>query len=358
MMKNSVTDYVQMLRELKVRSTKETGPDSRVLIVDGLNSYIRVFSAVPVTNEDGEHIGGVAGFLRSIAFVTRMIKPTRVVIVFDGKGGSVRRKDLYSEYKAGRTVNTKFNRLDHVEIDVDQEVKNMKKQLSRLVDYLECLPITLISIDNIEADDAIAYLTTDVYHNSDQVTIMSDDKDFLQLVNDKVNVWRPVEKQLYNATKVHEKVGLPAHNYLIAKLFTGDSSDNIKGIKGVGVKTLVKHIPELLSDTKITLDDIIRIASDRTALHSAKIYQDILLHENVLRLNYNLMQLESVDISASIKSNIRNLVLDTDIPIIERFKFKKLLMEDRAYNVFKFPDKWLTESFNNLASYANVRNNR
>lgn len=356
-MKNSVTDYVQMLRELKVRPTKETGPDSRVLLIDGLNSYIRVFSAVPITNEDGEHIGGIAGFLRSIAFVIRTIQPTRVIIVFDGKGGSVRRRDLYSDYKAGRTVNTKFNRLDHVEIDVEQEVKNMKKQLSRLVDYLDCLPITLVSIDNIEADDAIAYLTTDVFNNSERVTIMSDDKDFLQLVNDRVNVWRPIEKQVYNSQKVLEKYGLPSHNYIIGKVFTGDASDNIKGLKGVGVKTLIKHIPELLSDTKLTLDDVIKIAADRAPLSSTKMYSDILLNESLLRLNYDLMQLEAVDISASIKSNIRNLVMEKEIPIIERFKFKRLLMEDRAYNVFKVPDMWLTESFNTLASYANVKNN-
>ena len=104
--------YQKLFQDI-VKEHQEGGPsdiNSRILILDGLNTFIRVFSAVPALNDDGDHIGGVTGFLRSIAANIRQHKPTRCVIVFDGKGGSRRRKDLYPEYKANRANKTAFNR--------------------------------------------------------------------------------------------------------------------------------------------------------------------------------------------------------------------------------------------------------
>jgi|688.fasta_scaffold31502_6 5'-3' exonuclease len=348
-------EYVKLLRELREEGNRNSKPDDKILIVDGLNSFIRVFSAVPVCNDDGEHIGGITGFLKSIGFVIRSVQPTRLIIVFDGKGGSVRRRDLYADYKAGRKINTKFNRPDHMEINVDQEVRNMKHQLSRLVAYLDTLPITILSIDTVEADDVIAYMTTDIFHNSEKVVIMSDDKDYLQLVNDKVSIWRPVTKTTYTAETVLEKIGVPAYNYIIFKLFTGDSSDNIKGVAGVGLKTLLKHIPEILEDKKLSLDDIIQICIDRRD-SKHKFYQTILDNEKLLRLNYDLMQLEDVDIPGSIKSTVREIVNEQKIPTINKFSFKRLLMEDKVYSSFKDPDAWLMSTFNFLSGFASMKN--
>lgn len=345
-------DYIKLLRELREGGNKESGPDDKILIVDGLNSFIRVFSAVPVVNDDGEHIGGITGFLKSIAFVTRSVHPTRLIIVFDGKGGSVKRRDLYADYKAGRKINTKFNRPDHINIDVEAEMQNMKNQLSRLTEYLDMLPITILSIDNIEADDVIAYLTTDVFVDSKQVVIMSDDKDYLQLVDHRVSVWRPITKTTYTKETVLEKMGVPAQNYLLLKLFIGDSSDNIKGVEGVGLKTLVKAFPELLEDRKVTLDEILQLANDRVTISTSKIYQRVLDSEKLLRLNFDLMQLEDVDIPGNTKSIIRSIATEQDIPSINRFGFKRLLMEDKSYTNFKDPDKWLNDSFNYLAGFA------
>ena len=73
--------------------------NDRVLIIDGLNTYIRIFSSVPIITENGDHVGGIIGFLRSVALSIREFNPTRCVIVFDGRGGSLRRRKLYSDYK-------------------------------------------------------------------------------------------------------------------------------------------------------------------------------------------------------------------------------------------------------------------
>ena len=89
--------YLDIFREIEEdhKQGKGSSKNSHLLVIDGLNTFIRVFSAVPALNDDGMHIGGVTGFLRSIAAVIRKHKPTRCVIVFDGKGGSVRRKRMY-----------------------------------------------------------------------------------------------------------------------------------------------------------------------------------------------------------------------------------------------------------------------
>ena len=85
-------------------------PNDSVMLIDGMNLFIRVFSAIPTTNEDGIHIGGIVGFLRSLAFNINMIRPTRTIIVFDGKGGSNRRRKIFPEYKMGRKMSYRLNR--------------------------------------------------------------------------------------------------------------------------------------------------------------------------------------------------------------------------------------------------------
>jgi len=103
--------YLSILNEIKEQGGSELGdnPNENVLIIDGLNTFIRVFSVIPTTNDDGTHIGGIVGFLKSIGYTINMFRPTRCIIVFDGKGGSSRRRKLYPEYKAKRKTNIRFN---------------------------------------------------------------------------------------------------------------------------------------------------------------------------------------------------------------------------------------------------------
>ena len=151
--------YAELLNEVNKEHSevKDESLNDNVLIIDGLNQFIRVFGAVPALNDDGEHCGGVTGFLLSTAATIRRLKPTRVVIVFDGKGGSNRRKSMYKGYKEGRTGLTKINRLAGYE-DLEDQSESMRKQFTRLIEYLQILPISLTYIDYVEADDIMAYL--------------------------------------------------------------------------------------------------------------------------------------------------------------------------------------------------------
>lgn len=80
-------NFLEIFEELE--NERSTGPDDRVLIIDGLNTFVRVFATMPSLSDSGEHVGGILGTLRSIGSNIRDFNPTRCIIVFDGKGGSV-----------------------------------------------------------------------------------------------------------------------------------------------------------------------------------------------------------------------------------------------------------------------------
>jgi hypothetical protein len=171
------------------------GYNSRVLLVDSMNLFIRSYAAVPSMDDNGNHIGGMIGFLKSLGLAIRSFKPTRVILVFDGKGGSQRRRKIYPEYKANRKPPVRLNRAYDLTTD-DQEKDNMKFQLITLVEILECLPVTIFALDSVEADDVIAHLSKLVTIAEGESIIYSTDKDFFQLASDNIKVYNPVKKKI------------------------------------------------------------------------------------------------------------------------------------------------------------------
>lgn len=320
--------------------------DDRVLIVDGLNTYIRVFSAVPALNDDGDHVGGVVGFLRSIAALVRQFKPTRCVLVFDGKGGSARRKKVFSNYKANRAVKTKFNR--HEEFaNIEDEQASMKAQFSRMVEYLQTLPVTLISIDHVEADDVIAYLAQETFAKSERVIISSTDRDFLQLVSDRVQVWSPVKKKLYDKRSLQDEYLVHPNNYLTYRTVIGDKSDNIPGVNGVALKTLVKLFPELTEEAQVDVDMLV----DKATQIKGKAAITLSEAKMQLDMNWDLMQLKDVDIPANTKLLVHDIA-HRPINKMNQLEFKKMFMQDKLYTVIKDVDFWLRDTFLSLTAYS------
>jgi len=325
--------------------------DDHVLIIDGLNTFIRVFSAVPALNDDGMHVGGVIGFLKSVGANIRQFQATRCIVVFDGTGGSQRRRKLYPDYKANRKNKTKLNRYEEF-ADLVDEQKSMKQQFSRLVEYFDTLPLTVISIDNIEADDVIAYITKQYYANKgNRITIVSSDRDFIQLTNDRVRIWSPTKKILYTTEKVKEEFGILPENYLLYRIMSGDTSDNIPGIEGMGLKTLIKRFPKI-TDFPCSFDDILsesKICVDNG--QKIKIFNQILDNQHILDRNYKLMQLTEVDISPTSMLNICQKI-DSEINKLNSRQFKKLFTEDKLYANIKDCDRWLRDTFYRLNTYA------
>jgi 5'-3' exonuclease len=125
--------YQQLFKELqKEKVTAPSSVDDHIMVFDGLNTFIRAFGATPSTNEDGDHVGGITGFLFSIGKAIRDFKPSRCVIVFDGRGGSARRKKIYGDYKANRANKTRLRRHDHQNYaTIEDEQEAMRYQFSR-----------------------------------------------------------------------------------------------------------------------------------------------------------------------------------------------------------------------------------
>ena len=338
--------YFSILETLQENTSKPTGLNDRVLLVDGLNTFIRAWAVSPVTNDDGIHVGGISGSLLSIGYAIKNIKPTRVILCFDGKGGSQRRRKLYPGYKGNRKPTSNLNRAVVGSDDKAAQRKNMGMQLARLVNYMDNLPVSILSLDNIEADDTIAYISKQVLKDS-QCFIMSSDKDFLQLVDDRITVWSPTKKKLYFKGDVLSDTGIPAHNFLLYRTLTGDKSDNIPGIKGAGLKTLQKRMPILFEDRVVTAEEVLKAAEDS----DIKILQKICSSKDQIELNHKLMQLYEVDISGTAKEKIRNIV-DEHVNPLNVHKFKLMLMEDRLTTIIRNLDFWLRETFTSLDAFA------
>ncbi len=147
------------------------------------------------------------------------------------------RKNVNSDYKANRQIKriTNWEMYD----DKEQEYASMSAQIERLVEYLHMLPVDLLAIDKVEADDVIAYIGKEF--DQSKVTIVSSDKDFMQIVNDRIQIYSPVKKKVYGPVEVLEEQGVLPSNYLIVKSLLGDNSDNLSGVKGLGIKGIIKH---------------------------------------------------------------------------------------------------------------------
>jgi len=322
--------------------------DSDILIVDGLNTFIRSFMAVPSMNDDGMHTGGIAGFLKSVGYAIKLLKPTKVVVVFDGHGGSQKRRKIFPDYKRGRKTKIRFNRTYQEMSSSDIEDKNIRMELLRLVNYLEVLPVTSMSIDNIEADDTIAYLSTDTFKDKN-VTIMSSDKDFLQLASDKVKIWSPTKKKIFGCKEILDEYGITCNNFVYYRIMEGDDSDSIPGIKGAGLKTILKAFPFLANEEQVSLQEIYNYAENHKSKY--RIYERVLEEKLTMERNLELMQLKDTQIQSFTQLRIEE-ILQKPVPHLNKLAFSKLINEDKMWNNLPNYIVWLNETWGRVNSFV------
>ena len=128
-------NYKDLLNNIQEDTNSEAlHLNSRVLLFDSMNTFMRSFAVINSMNTQGTHVGGMIGFLRSLAYVVNLIQPTRVICVFDGEGNTTNRKNLYSDYKSNRKLKriTNWSSFD----DLADESVSMSQQMLRLIDYL------------------------------------------------------------------------------------------------------------------------------------------------------------------------------------------------------------------------------
>jgi len=334
------------------KNLSERRKNDVILVVDGMNTFIRSMSVVKISNDNGIPIGGYAGFLMSIGHAIKTLKPTRCIIVFDGKDGGRMRKEMFSEYKANRTKRTKPRNKYYA--NVDYEDKSMKFQLGRLMSYLTTLPLQNIIIDYVEADDVIAHIVMKPEFNDSKKYIMSTDKDFLQLIDAKTFVFSPTKKIIIDENLMrNEYNNLIPDNFIILKSIQGDVSDNIPKIKGSGVATLSKYLPILFEDNKIEITDVYDYLSENTKLvDKYKVLRELKTGRELVELNYKLMQLKNPLLSETQIKEIDNLLL-SPIPKFDKYSFLRYSVADDLENGIKNISRWADNVFAHLSSYVN-----
>lgn len=327
-------DYSQLLKKVKERHERKL--NDHLLVIDGTNTLIRSFSLVKHLNTEGTHIGGMVGFLRSLGFLVRTLEPTRVICVFDGQGGSVNRKHINPEYKAQR-VHTRLTNWGLYN-SKEEEKEALYGQYERLTEYLKCLPIQTLCLDKLEADDIIAYLALNASKSKKKITIVSTDKDFLQLVNTEISVYSPVKKVLYTPSNIQEALQVPSSNYNVVKALLGDDSDNLEGVKGLGLKTLLKHIPEIGVREGFTLEEV--YSHCERHMEGKKILATIIDSWDKVETNYTLMNLHQTVLSTGEIEEIREK-LSHPIPKLQSYVFLHLMDQDKIEGITTNTEGWL-----------------
>ena len=337
-------DLLKLLDNVQENNVEAPQPE-RYMLIDGLNLFFRNFSIINAVNSNGAHVGGLGGFFRSLGALTRQIQPTQIIVVFDGVGSSNNRKNIIPEYKSNRNLTrvTKHELFDNIDEEDDAKVS----QIVRIIEYLQTLPVKVISLDRVEADDIIAHLSSVLPQKEDEkVFIVSSDKDYLQLVSKQVIVYRPIEKEFFTESVVKEKFGLDPHNFILMKTLLGDASDALPGIKGLGAKTLFKKFPELTTE-HLSFDDIIELSEQRMEEHVvyARILHDIEMLEN----KYKIMDLSNPMMTDDDKEYIAEFIKPFPLELHTK-EFINMYNEDQLGGLIRNVEFWIKDIFQNLVT--------
>ena len=205
-------------------------PAARVLIVDGHALAYKMFHALPeMTSPAGAPTNAIFGFIKSLRRTLEELQPTHGVVVWDG-GLSTERLALLPEYKAQRAPMP----------------DSLRSQLSPLQQWVCLAGWECIRQDATEADDIIGTLALEAERSGAEVLILSPDKDFMQIVSERVHLLRARGGGLerYTPGLVREKIGVAPEQIVDWLSLVGDASDHIEGVPGVGAKTAAKLLEE------------------------------------------------------------------------------------------------------------------
>lgn len=250
---------------------------------------MRHFAANPSKSLNGFLCGGIFGFLKNIKHLCEKFTPEKVIVVWEG-GGSIRRRNIDKSYKEGRRP-VSLNR--NYYSDIPETKENRNYQLKIIIEILKLTPVNQIFVNDCEADDIIAYLckTRNLKENK---IIVTSDKDYYQLIDEKVKIWSPNKKKIIDEEEVLKTWGVHPKNFCTVRCFAGDQSDGIKGAKGVGFKKLVKNFPDLSYNKFISVNDIIDMSNNKIKSgEKLKLYSAIADVKSEANKNWKLMYLDS-----------------------------------------------------------------
>tara|TARA_R110001583_G_scaffold7985_18_gene39016 strand:+ start:3199 stop:4089 length:891 start_codon:yes stop_codon:yes gene_type:complete len=274
-------------------------------------------------SDHGYHVGGIVGFLNSLRLMNERFSPEKVFVIWES-GGSPRRRAILPEYKARRRPQ-KLNR--YYDDEIPDTVQGRDNQISVIVEILKKTPICQMYVPDCEADDVIGYLSKYSFPEEKKM-ILSSDKDFYQLLSEKVEIFSPTKKRRVTHADVVDEYNISPENFCLAKSICGDTSDNISGVKGAGFKTIAKRFPLLKGEESVMLSEILKICQERDInSRGPKIYNDLIENRDMIKRNWRLIYLDTNNLSHSQIKRISDTI-DTFEPSRDKISVMRTLIRE------------------------------
>ncbi|NUO20122.1 DNA polymerase I [bacterium] len=271
-----------------------------LFLIDGSALMFRshfAFLRNPLVNSRGEITSAIFGFLNTLISLIEKEQPTHLAIVFDTAEPTFRHKQ-YKEYKATR----------------QKMPEELVDQLGRLDQVLVATGLRILALPGWEADDVIGTLARQGEEQGYTVFMVTGDKDYQQLVTDKVKLYNPKPDGtlIWSPAEVEENFGVPPSQVVDVLALMGDSSDNVPGVAGVGPKTAVKLIKEYG-----TVENVLKSAPE---MKPSKLKESLIEYADSARLSRELV---TIDCHAPIEVNLDDL----DVKPIYNAEIERLLTE-------------------------------
>ena len=296
-----------------------TTTSDHTYLIDGSGYIFRAFYAIQrLTTKGGFPTNALFGFLKMIQKTVAEANSSRVAVIFDA-GKKTFRNELYAEYKANRT----------------ECPPELVEQMPYFREIAKALGLPVLECPGYEADDIIATLTAKLVANKQDVVIVTGDKDLMQLVSENVRIWDTMKDKRYGIEGVQEKFGVLPSQVTEVLALTGDTSDNVPGVDGVGPKTATQLIQKY-GTVESVIAQIDQIKNDAEIRNRKKIAESIEGNVELLRLSRKLVEVDSnvplaaiQDGSANIEELLTRRELDTDHlrELFDKFEFHSLLKD-------------------------------
>lgn len=312
-----------------------------VLLVDGDNLLTIGFYGLKNHFYKGKHIGAIFHFINTLRRSFETYNLDKIVVFWDGENGSQSRKLVYHLYKENRKSRLR----------TEEEINSYNTQRHRVKQYLEELFVRQGEFEFCETDDCIAYY---VQNSSDENKIIySGDGDLTQLVSENTQIYNPSHQKLYKSKDTilynHEEILI--ENVKIVKILCGDPSDNISGIKSMGIKRLLTLFPEI-KKRPITLDEIVNkgnllFEEDKNNWVLKNLLSGVTKHgvfgDEFFYINKKIVSLDEPFLTYEAKETINSLIHDNMDPEGRSYKnTMKMMMDDGIFHLLpKSDDAWI-----------------
>lgn len=278
-----------------------------LILIDGYGFVFRAYHSLPpLTRADGVEVGAVYGFTNMLWKVKQHMKATHMAVVFDA-GEKNFRHEIYHEYKANRPP----------------APETLIPQFPLVREAAEAMGLPVFEKKGYEADDVIATLAKEAEREGFSVTIVSSDKDLMQLVSDNIHMYDSMKSQHIDPEAVLKKFDVPPEQVLDYLSMVGDSSDNVPGVPGIGAKTAAALLQSYGS-----LDNILAHAAE---LPKPKQRENFVTFADQARLSRDLIRLkEDVDVNGDLsKLVVQETHHDTWLAFLKDQGFKTLIARDK-----------------------------